>query len=497
MKFIISSCFLFLALSCSETSPLSDRKPQSTVDQLPTIHNEIGLSKELQESCSTKLDTISRFQAAEKSFLRAIFNQAAHRLDCIEALSQAIEQYFLNLSAEISTQLGTLALNYDVVIIGAGPQGAILALNLMRLGKLKVLIVEKNPSFALHFKSTIYPLQFPEARDESTLHPFPNAPTQITDIMSWDTASPRDYQIPLAFELWEQVAFTLFASNAEYLHDKIVNIKHAVAFKTSDSYQLEFASGKSITARSVVFATGLGEPTADLDTSSLELINSTKNLSSSASLPLGLYVDEFIQWAENKRKTNASALAIFRGKTVAIIGGHAGGLLLKNFLTGEGPKRAYDNEDKRNLPQEIYWFGSKAPTVGNVQSIPSRVNSIRLVKKNNREMIEIVASDGGPNRYADYVIVAGGYKNTLKSVLAGLENRTSIFSLMRPIMQPTSDANHSEVVAKQLYLSNKPQKIFFIGAAKGEKEKTAILTDAPKTEAFAKVLAEELLPTQN
>jgi len=468
---------LFFSTSCNES-----QNPPQLIN--PHYSQQFVLHADTKKICSTSLDSLTRQRSAEPDFLKNLLQTAPQPFLCAHAVTEQIAQYFTEISKEIDSQLKNAIALYDVAIIGAGPQAAILAINLMNSG-LKIIIVEKKDIFAKHFHSTMFNLTRPEPPSgQESGHPFPGAPVQLNDYSLLDN---RKHSIALG--LWCQTGLSLFASNAAYLNSELVQIKNI----DNNSYALDLKNGRTIYSKSVVFATGFGEPTAKLDTATLNWLKQSKEKALEDPMPPVLFIDDFIERLEYKRQKKQSATHDFLQKKVAIIGARNGGISVFNYLSGQASDIAYEYGNKKELPQ-IVWFVSKQAKSNNVEQITTHVDFMRPINQNGKTAVELHFKNAGTDeiRVVDHAIVAGGYKSSLSNLLQPLLKNSSLQSKIIDIKATPKVQGSSEIIARQLLKGTTQSTLFFVGAAMDPSSTPPLIYYAYQTQEFAKILVSAL-----
>lgn len=488
-------CLLFIVLiaSCSDyqTRETSTTLPTETpIFLVPNFSKEFFLSPTTKAACATERDLLSRSEASKPSVLKNILDGAPNRFACAQALGNDVLHYFSLVSKYIREEISKPQLfePYDIVIIGAGPYAAILATNLRKYSDLTAIVIEKEHVFSLHFCSTIFNLLTSEKPGKS-YNPFPNSPVTLKDILGGSFVG-KTY--PLAIDLWHEIAFTLFASNIGYLQGEVATVRIKDAITDDRLYSIEIKSGLNIKTRSIVFATGLGEATASLDQSTLDLLKSARVTSAKSPLPPMIYIDHFIEWAELKRRAVVSGFDELAGKDIAVVGGGNGGKMLVKYLKGAAPLQAYAPGGSTALPNSITWFTAKSGGGGILQHVAGKVTSIQYAKQiDGRPGVKINYDTNPLGKTAHHVIVAGGYKSKLEEILSPMLSGVPAASVMTDVKGKPLGLSNVDVLARRLTINGKPEQIFFVGSAM-ENKVAGIHLFAHKTASFANILADIL-----
>lgn len=405
--------------------------------------------------------------------------------------------------------------DFDVLIVGAGVHGAVLARTLsLENPDVKILIVDKAPHPAEHFRTNGFKLNSPTMpKDTNSL---PNAPIKIA--LHTDPIAGTQKNFPVARQMWNHLIFTEFASNSWlFLNTSVADIKKADTAKDLYAVKLEgqdkLKNGRIVLVKKIVFAGGLGleeQPRTNYPKELITQIKMGREYSSSASpMPVIMTYDTMFHINSVLLKENKSIFDYFNGKIVSVAGAGDSGKIAVEFLAGLAPDLAYvDASGNRHAPRlsTLFWLGQrssdyaafataaetkarykyeglrqlfdekKTPDGTKIKFRAYKQKVERVTLKKN-EINFVLRGIAGTNS-TDFLITSIGYKSQLDSVIESLsvfKDQLSTtdklqFRNYRAYVDPHAHLKGSfENVAIQACVGTQCEDIFVVGTAAGNR----------------------------
>ncbi|MEM7494596.1 MAG: hypothetical protein AAF471_00310 [Myxococcota bacterium] len=537
------------------------------------------LSENTQRVCDTLQQkiwsgpTVNPPQEADKILRSVIENSGAlgsrERWQCAQSIAHDAHQILLEEQADTKK-------THDLVVVGAGPHTALFlrvfdqAREFSRTAS--VLTIEAKPVLAEHFFSLGYRLNSPLPLTSLPAAPvglsayvmrdfapvFTLEPKPVFDAHSFppetlgSRVTTRLTLFPIAQDLWAQTVLSHFFSPSSF----VIGKKAQRIRPVEDGYEIEMEDGRDVRAKTIVLATGLGSaknlPTPNEPQNqewAREQQRLAKHCESPNCLPRVMTFDDLLRLNRVFKNNEHNLLNEFNRKRVAVIGAGDAANAIVELLYGEAPRVAYDEEQPREYPRKLLWFGQRYTTYPRFfeQAKPryrnfffqnlfqhkrviqkadpgaDATNLTRAPRESLEQQVDFVATPNqivhvsrgvagngaqltdsdGKIYHIDYVIVATGYKNQLLDLFG-----CSICQKKDPraIFQPLPCSIGSPM-AYQLVHEGQAEEIYLMGTAAlaldgfvTQRDLETSVTQnaasfdilAPKTSAFARYLSKRL-----
>ncbi len=380
MKYVLLyPFFLFLLASCSPLD-IDNSSSSNTIDTIVKVPIDkviyspktFFVSEKVQAQCNNGASTFTPSASLENDInIKSMFkNLSGEKKEiCANALADFFEKSLHDTSDAITVVNRTKKndVDFDILIIGSGIHGAILARNLSyKNPALKILVIDKEQHPASHFRTHSFRLNSPSGSNPQTgvdynSNYFPLSPISIVEHADIEKKGQKNF--PVARQLWNQVIFNLFASNALFYFDTTIK----KIDKIDDNYLITLAGNNALNrpllVKKVVVVSGLGSvimPNIDDKNwfvTQRDLLASFD--SESSKIPLVLNYDELFEINELLLDQGTSFFEIFKNKKIAVIGAGDSGKIVLEFLAGYAPKQSYESfgSNKYASPAEIIWYG--------------------------------------------------------------------------------------------------------------------------------------------
>jgi hypothetical protein len=507
----------------------SSCKPKIVHSDSYSINNSLEksivlLSDDLKKICSTNVDKLDNSNINISTEIKKIVESSGalyrnqKRAICVDALANELQKTMQLQKQNYNKQ----ELIYDIVMIGGGVHAAIFnATFLKKNPQAKVLVIDKSPIIASHFKSNAYRINSPVNFPVGQTNTFANAPIQLEDFIWFKKDDPFN-GYPYAKALWNEIVLANFASGADFLlGTEIIQIKEN---NTKNSkYSISTNNFGEIKAKKIVISTGLGEP--NFSQGPPAFIKEQRELAKQCEyedcLPQVMTFDDLLAidaaWSLQNRKGMqfASVVDVLDNKQVALIGGGDSSFVVLEYLylttverLEKVAKKTYDEngmpvyEIAQRLspsPEFLTWVGAffsdkdEFYKLVTEKKIKARYNNVvmgtvmdyhdifqRYFNKNDRlervdpqgEHITISLVNKTNNHESiqeniDYVIVATGYDNSraLKNVINSMLNKQDATKDWQELF-PFIDVDGKRT-ARRLELNGVFKDIYLIGTAAG------------------------------
>ncbi|MEM7589186.1 MAG: hypothetical protein AAF320_03370 [Myxococcota bacterium] len=539
----------FLALFALACSPK---------DRVLVLSEETGIVCDTQHRKIWSGPSVNTPQEADKTLAAIIENSGAlggnERWQCAQALAKDMHQVLIEESPHIKK-------TQDVLVIGAGAHAAVFLRVFDQAGeykrKARVLTIESKSVLAEHFFSSDYLLNSPVPLTSLSAAPVPLGACvkrKFTPVLTVEpksvlhedataseslgsTIKEKLTLFPLAQDTWAQIVMSHFLSPSSFAMGKQVQRIHRV----KDGYEVEIEGMQSVTAKTVVVATGLGGANTLLASAAQQdwlqqQQQAALHCESPACLPRVMAFDDFLRLNRRFKAGGHNILNDFHHKRVALIGAGDASNVVVEFLYGAAPRSAYEHTHPTKHPEQLIWFGQQYTTYpqffeyakpryriaffenliqhkrvynGSDEAMDvdfvATPNKVVQVAQEGQGGVQLTDSEGTVHT-VDFAIVATGYTNQLLQVLDGVMDKESKGA--SPPFQALAGPTGSPM-AYQLINRGRQESIYLIGTAAlslelGFVTKTDLDTSAtqnaasfnilnPKTVAFARYLA-RLLP---